>query len=99
MKEKLHAEMHAERGYIQGTSAGSKDRYLYTSCSCRQGESGQAKFHERRVCIYQAQVMWICLWDKQIRETTVDVTLQTSFGSGEILEFEETVVVGIFSNM
>ena len=27
----------------------------------------------------------------------MDVTLQTSFGSGEILEFEETVVACIFS--
>ena len=52
----------------------------------------------RSVCIYQAQVVWICLCEKQIRETTVDVTLQTSFGYGEILEFEETVVTGIFSS-
>ena len=36
--------------------------------------------------------------EEQIRETTVDVTLQTSFGSGENLELEETVVAGIFSS-
>ena len=59
---------------------------IYTSCSYRHGESGWAKVHERRrVCIYQAQVVWICLWEEEIRDITVDVTLQTSFGSGEIL--------------
>ena len=41
--------------------------------------------------------MWICLWEEQIRETAVDVTLRTSFGSGDVLEFEETVVTGNFS--
>ena len=35
--------------------------------------------------------------EEQIRDITVDVTLQTSFGSDEILEFEETVVAGIVS--
>ena len=28
----------------------------------------------------------------------MDMTLQTSFGSGETLEFEETLVAGIFSS-
>ena len=51
-----------------------------------------------RVRIYQAQAVWLCLWEEQIRETTKDVTLQTSLGFGEVLEFEETVVAGIFSS-
>ena len=71
---------------------------IYTSCSYRQGKSQQAKVHERRrVCIYQAQVVWICLWAEQIRESTVDVTLQTSFVSGEIHKLEETVQLLIHS--
>ena len=70
----------------------------YTSCIYREGESGWAKDHERRRnCIYQPQVVWICHWEEHRRETTMDVTLQTSFGSAEILEFEYTVVADIFS--
>ena len=104
MREKLQSEMYAREGHIA-----CRDRLytfkapwldpkigIYTPCSYRHGESGQAKVHERRrVCIYQAQVVWICLVEDQIRETTVDVTLLTSFGSEEILEFEETIVAGI----
>ena len=57
---------------------------------------GKPKSQERkRVCIYQAQVVWI--GEKQRGGTAVDVTLQASFGSGENLEFEETAIAGIFS--
>ena len=58
---------------------------------------GRLKSQERRrICIYQAQVVWICLWREQRRETTVDVTLQTSYGTSKILELEDTVVANIF---
>ena len=43
-------------------------------------------------------MVWICLWEEQIRDITVNVTLQNSFGSGEIHELEETVDANIFSS-
>ena len=89
------------RGYMYTRHLGrSKDRYLYMTSSCiMQARWEWIGLSHRREDLVYTNHRWcgyICLWEEQIGDTTtVNVTLWTSFGSGEIPKFEDTVVAGI----